>query len=181
MGTSSLGNLTQYVGSIAGIQEQAVIYIDSDCNFKPYEYDGSDSNASKRLRYVDEVGNFGGAFRNITDGSSYVFDEDEVIGTVTKSGDSYQLKSEADFLRLAVAWNSEGAFGTKCFAAGSSDCSAAGAECYDELLESKYVLTASAYDLTGTGIVCMQRSIGEGTSSKVTDSALTEKPSVFKG
>ena len=180
IGKNYLGAKTGNVGIIAGTQERAVIYMDKTCTYKPYKYNASDSYQTRRLRYVDEIGNFGGAFRNITDGNSYVFEEDEVVGTITKSGDTYQLQSEADVVRLAVALNSEGAFGTKCFDAGSSDCSDAGTACYQALMESDYVLTADTYDLTDTGIVCMQRSKGLG-SSAVSSSALTADVAIFSG
>lgn len=188
LGTTYYGDKTPYVGTIAGIQEQAVIYIDckdADEEFKPYTYDSSDTNASVRMRYVDEIGNFGGAYRNIKAGTDYVFNDDEVTGTIEAESGSYQLKSEADLMRFAVVMNSEGAFGTKCFEESSSDCSTLGSECYQNLLGANYVLTSTQYDLSNTGIVSLQRTVGQGTSAMLYGTtipeALTKEPAQFTG
>lgn len=184
LGSTYHGDKTPYVGKIAGIQEQAVIYLDTGANYIPYEYKSNGTNDDKKVKYVDEIGNFGGVYRNGEWGESgqKLFDEDNVNGTVVKEGDSYVIDSIADLMRFAIVMNSEGAFGTECFGyviANDSD----KAQAYAALLSADYLLEAETYDLTGTGVVSLQRTIGRGTSTLTTTipEELTTTPQMFKG
>lgn len=177
LGETYLGNASCYIGSIAGIQEKAVVYIDQDCDYTPYSV-SEDGVNSKIVGYVDEIGNFGGAYRNGNwgDNTRTVFNEDKITGTVADNGNIYQIQTVADLMRLSVLLNSEGAFAAECF----------GNATYDTLLSGTYNLTADTYDLTNTGIRSMQRTVGKGTSARVVANsavpgALTEMPEMFKG
>lgn len=165
-----------YIGKIAGVQEKAVIYIDKECKYNEYAFVFNDSNDLLKVKYVDEIGNFGAAYRNDTWGESQnVFDGSSINkGTITADEGAYQLATVADLMRLAIALNSEGAFGTECFGEGVT---------YETLMASEYVLTGTSYDLTNTGIVSLQRTIGVGatdTSAKISDD-LAKMPALFTG
>lgn len=175
LGGSSYWEKRQYVGSIAGIQEKAVIYIDEGCTYEPYQYTSNGTNDALKVKYVDEIGNFGAAFRNGKWGSTQnVFDGKTITGSITKNGDTYELENVADLMRFAVVLNSEGAFGTDCFGAD-----------YTTLLSADYLLTGAQYDLADTGIVSLQRTIGKGTSASITKdivpTQLTCMPELFSG
>lgn len=165
-----------YIGKIAGVQEKAVIYIDKDCKYNEYAFVSNGSNDLLKVKYVDEIGNFGAAYRNDTWGESQnVFDGSSINkGTITTDDGAYQLATVADLMRLAIALNSEGAFGTECFGEGVT---------YETLMASKYVLTGTSYDLTNTGIVSLQRTIGVGatdTSANIS-AELAKMPALFTG
>lgn len=172
------GNGYGYIGSIAGIQEKAVVYIDDDCEYTPYTKPlTTQAGGDGLVGYVDEIGNFGGAYRNEKWGDdTLVFEEDKILGTVPGENGTYQIGNVADLMRFSILLNSEGAFARECF----------GSESFDVLLKGTYNLTAVEYDLTGTGIVSLQRTIGKGTSplvvcNKAVPEELTEVPEMFKG
>lgn len=144
-----------YYGQIAGINEGSLIFLDEGATFKPYK-----NTLSTYLRNIDEVGNYGGMFRNGTWGESKVFkskDVNPVNGSVTKTSDgkAYIIANEGDLLRLAAVFNTEGCFGLEAFGADVT---------YADLLNAEYHLTDNEYDMTSTGLVSMQRNIGSGSN-----------------
>ncbi|MBR1692640.1 MAG: hypothetical protein IJ711_07685, partial [Lachnospiraceae bacterium] len=143
----------RYLGKAVGVQEQALIYVEKDADYVP------------RSGVIDEIGNFGGIYRNGSwDGDGKLLIENDTLsGTVAKNGDGkYVLDSVGDLLRLSIALNTEGAFGTSCFG-----------EDYAALLAGHYYVAGGEYDLTQTGMVSMQRNVGAGTDRTATPARFT--------
>ena len=146
-----------YYGQIAAVNMGSLIFFDEGASdsFTPY------SNASTSyLMYVDEVGNYGGVFRNgkwdgdTEDALFTAKSANPINGTVTMDGAAYNINTVGDMLRLAVVFNTEGNYGLEAF----------GNETYANLLRATYYLNSSNYNMTDTGLVAMQRNRGTGTN-----------------
>lgn len=143
-----------YVGQIAGINLDSLIFIEKNAEFSPY----NNTDASY-IRDVDMVGNYGGVLYN-----DYYDNDTELLfkskstspvnGNVSKDGSAYNINTTGDLLRLSVLFNTEGEFGTEAFDGIT----------YADALKGEYHLTNTLYDLTSTGFVSMQRNRGKGDS-----------------
>lgn len=142
-----------YVGQVAGVNLDSVIFIEKDADFSPY----SNTNSSY-IRDVDMVGNYGGVFYNdyYDDNNTELLftskSTDPVNGTIEKDGTAFNINTTGDLLRLAILFNTEGEFAAKSFDNIT----------YTEALKGEYHLTNTMYDLTDTGFVSMQRNRGKG-------------------
>ena len=122
------------------------------------------------LAGVEEIGEYGGVFRNQNTGDGGLLIGDgtlEKVGvlnnTAAVNGTSYQLASVADFESLAIVLWTDGAFGTEVFNEAS----------YTELLAASYEVTGSAdISYEKTGIVTLNRNdvddAGHAFSGKLT-------------
>ena len=134
-----------YAGQIVGRQDSALVFLNHSGEIKPYGNTGNYVD-------IDMVGNYGDVYVNGKwDGVSgeYIFNiktTDAINGTVEKIGDVYNLKTVGDMLRLAIMWNSYGAFASECFE-----------DTYSDMFKMEYHLIAEEYDLSGTGFTCFQR------------------------
>lgn len=158
-------------GYIAGGQNEALIYLEDGADYRKNEKalkkDDSvwmeDYYNNKKDYTLNDIGNYGGLYRNIKDGDTYVIDFDkeygkEVTGTVTYADGAYQLADTADALRLAIAGNTFDAadadyalqFAKACFS--SEDTAATG----KSLLSANYVVTGNL-DLAAAGIFSLVR------------------------
>lgn len=165
-------------GYIAGGQTESILYLEEDAVYKKNEvvsdpennvwtaeyYASSPYVNSALNRAIDDVGNYGGLYRNVRDGAGPVirYDEpygSEVTGTLTQNGGTYQIKNDADALRLALALNTfDGAeaghplrFGGSCFVPGATA---------DTLLAADYEVTGDLdFEKTGIFSLCRNDSI----------------------
>lgn len=137
------------MGHIAGYQKESLIY---------WEESASYSRPANK-NWVDDIGNYGGVYRNGSWGEAGAklisYEEGKVAGEVGKSGDTWVIDSEADFIRLAIMLNTQGNYAANCF------------ENADKitLLAADYSVTNSL-DLTNSGIYSLNRndSIGMNES-----------------
>lgn len=129
-------------GHIAGKQEEALVYFEENCSYgKP---EGKD--------WVDNIGNYGGVYRNGTWGEGgntplISYAGKNVTGAVYNSGSGWLLDSEADIMRLAIMLNTEGRFAGNCF----------GGTAKAELLTADYLLNKPSYALGESGIYALNR------------------------
>lgn len=128
------------VGHIAGYQKEALIYLE----------EGAGYTRPAGKNWVDDIGNYGGVYRNGEWGeagqSLISYENGQVNGTVENSDGTWVLDSEADFIRLAIMLNTEGKYAANCF----SDAAKA------ELLSADYSITQSL-NLQDSGIYCLNR------------------------
>ena len=162
-------------GYIAGGQNEALIYLEDGADYRKNEkalnkYDSvwmEDYYNNKKDYTLNDIGNYGGLYRNIKDGDTYVIDFDkeygkEVTGTVAYEDRTYTLKGTADALRLAIACNTFQAkdkefalrFAADCFLQDDS-VPATG----QSLLKANYKVTADL-DLAEAGIFSLVRNDG---------------------
>lgn len=157
-------------GYIAGAQTEAILYLEKDATYIKNDQATDPTNSvwtttdfynSSYGDNIDDVGTYGGLYRNIEDADGNpVIQYDaaygsEVTGTIEFKDGSYQIKSDADALRLALALNTFDAnttghplrFGANCFA---EDVTA------DDLLSASYVITGNL-DFETTGIYSLSR------------------------
>lgn len=158
-------------GYIAGGQSESLIYLEGDAVYSKNPYANEKDNSVWKEDYygyktdytLNDIGNYGGLYRNVFDGESYVIDfsrdyGEEVTGTVTYADGAYQLADTADALRLAIAGNTFDAadadyalrFAKACFS--SEDTAATG----KSLLSANYVVTGNL-DLAAAGIFSLVR------------------------
>lgn len=158
-------------GYIAGGQRESLIYLEGDAVYSKNPYANEKDNSVWTADYynfktdytLNDIGNYGGLYRNVFDGESYVIDfsrdyGEEVTGTVTYADGAYQLADTADALRLAIAGNTFDAadadyalrFAKACFS--SEDTAATG----KSLLSANYVVTGNL-DLAAAGIFSLVR------------------------
>lgn len=128
------------VGHIAGYQKEALVYLEQDASYaRP---------AGKN--WVDDIGNYGGVYRNGEWGeageSLISYENGRVNGTVEKSGGTWVLDSEADSIRLAIMLNTEEKYAADCFSGAGKA----------ELLSADYSVTKSL-NLQDSGIYCLNR------------------------
>ena len=161
-------------GYIAGGQNEALIYLEDGADYrkndKALNKDDSvwmeDYYNSKKDYTLNDIGNYGGLYRNIKDGDTYVIDFDkeyrkEVTGTVAYADGTYTLKGTADALRLAIACNTFQAkdkdfalrFAADCFSQDSLPATG------QSLLKANYKVTADL-DLAEAGIFSLVRNDG---------------------
>ena len=135
-------------GHIAGGQNEALIYLEEGAEYQrpaPVAF----TSESIDQNYYDDIGNYGGVYRNRTWGESgalFSYENSIVNGAVSKSGSNWLIDSEADFIRLAVMLNTEGKFASNCFSGATKA----------DLLAGHYKVTKSL-DLTESGIYCLNR------------------------
>ena len=161
-------------GYIAGGQNEALIYLEDGADYRKNEKalnkDDSvwmeDYYNNKKDYTLNDIGNYGGLYRNIKDGDTYVIDFDkeyrkEVTGTVAYADGTYTLKGTADALRLAIACNTFQAkdkdfalrFASDCFSQDSLPATG------QSLLKANYKVTADL-DLAEAGIFSLVRNDG---------------------
>lgn len=145
-------------GSIIGKQSEALVYLSEV---------GETGNGNSQLNSVtssslDEVGNYGGIFRNMSEGSGKLIGDGTLAGVGrinhTVGGSGFTLTSAADFICLAIALNSQGNFGRTAF--GNAEVSA--------LLAGSYTVAPAGSEnqtidlsYTKTGIVTLNRNDSE--------------------
>lgn len=156
-------------GYIAGYQSESILYLEEDAVYTKNDTASDPDNSVWTEDYyehsygatIDDVSNSGGLYRNISDPQGnpvIVYDNaygTEITGALAVSGGKYQLGSDADALRLALALNTFDAsdashalrFGTGCFAGGATG---------DSLLSADYEVTADL-DFSRTGIYSLSR------------------------
>ncbi|EOS73202.1 hypothetical protein C819_03927 [Lachnospiraceae bacterium 10-1] len=137
-------------GHIAGYQKEALVYFEKDAVYTRPE----------GRNWVDDIGNYGGVYRNGSWGESdplISYEEGKVKGTVGSSGNSWVIDSEADLIRLAVMLNSQGNFAADCF----GNTPKAG------LLAGEYSITKSL-DLKNSGIYSLNRNDSVGFNEQFT-------------
>lgn len=165
-------------GYIAGGQTESILYLEEDAVYKKNEvvsnpehsvwteeYYGSSPYVNSTLnRAIDDVGNYGGLYRNVRDGAGPVirYDEpygSEVTGALSLNGGKYRIAGDADALRLALALNTFDAadaghplrFGGSCFAPGATA---------DTLLAADYEVTGDLdFEKTGIFSLCRNDSV----------------------
>lgn len=159
---------TKARGYIAAVQEESLIYLETDAEYKKNNTAADWGNSAWTEEYfgtkknytLDDIGTYGGVYRNIKEGDSSVIDYgrsygNEVTGTLAKDGSSYVISGDADALRLAVALNtfdsSDSDYRLR-FAAGCFDAGTTG----KTLLDADYKLT-SDLDFSKTGIFSLVR------------------------
>ncbi len=127
-------------GYIGGYQTEALVYFEELCNY------------TRGTTYKDNIGNYGGVYRNGTWGESSLlisYENGDVTGAVTQSGGEWILDTEADAIRLAIMLNSEAKFAKNCFLGASKA----------DLLKAKYKLNPAdgSMDLEESGIYAFNR------------------------
>lgn len=140
----AIADSTPNKGFIAGKQEEALVYFEEGCSYTKPDTAGKD--------WVDDIGSYGGVYRNGGWGESDAFisyTDKEVKGNVPGGGSSWTLDTEADVMRLAIVLNTQGRFGANCF--GNTGKGA--------LLSARYTLAPAdgSFDLEGSGIYCLNR------------------------
>lgn len=170
-GCNTAGFYGTYRGYIAGTQTESILYLEENASYTRNAAAANPNDAVWTEDYynytktatIDDVSSLdgGGLYRNIKDSQGnpvIVYDNDygtEVTGALTYSDGSYQLSSDADALRLALALNTfeaSGAahtlrFGAECFRSG---------ETADSLLSADYEVTADL-NFSNTGIYTLSR------------------------
>lgn len=142
-------NLNNYnpanAGSIVGYQDDALIFMEQ----------GTILTKSSNYEF-DEIGNYGGVIRNSDiDGDGHKLIENfQVTGTLKN-----ELATTEDLLRLAIALNTEGSFMPDAQLQGESLSSLSKIE---QINSASYTLTGTEYDLTNTGISCLNRNDEKG-------------------
>lgn len=158
-------------GYIAGFQTESILYLEEGAaytrNATADDPDNgvwtADYHNSTNAATLDDVSGAsgGGLYRNIQDPQGnpvIVYDNSygtEVTGALTYAGGKYQLNSDADALRLALALNTFAAasaghplrFGAGCFQSGETG---------DSLLAAAYEVTADL-DFSRSGIYTLSR------------------------
>lgn len=158
-------------GYIAGAQVESILYLEEGAVYKRNAVADNPDHAVWTEDYynlskgavIDDVSSVsgGGIYRNIKDPQGnpvIVYDNPygtEVTGALTYAGGKYQLNSDADALRLALALNTFDAsaaghplrFGASCFQGGATG---------DSLLAADYEVTADL-DFSATGIYTLSR------------------------
>lgn len=128
------------VGHIAGYQKEALIYLEK----------GASYTRPVGKNWVDDIGNYGGVYRNDEWGevgqSLISYENGQVNGTVGNSGGTWVLDSEADFIRLAIMLNTKGKYASNCFSGAAKA----------DLLSADYSITNSL-NLQDSGIYCLNR------------------------
>ena len=168
-------------GYIAGGQNEALIYLEDGADYRKNDKASNkddrvwteDYYSNKKDYTLNDIGNYGGLYRNIKDGDTYVIDFDkeygkEVTGTVAYADGTYTLKGTADALRLAIACNTFQAkdkefalrFAADCFLQDDS-VPATG----QSLLKANYKVTADL-DLAEAGIFSLVRNDGTDAESE---------------
>lgn len=161
-------------GYIAGGQNEALIYLEDGADYRKNNKASNiddivwmeDYYNNKKDYTLNDIGNYGGLYRNIKDGDTYVIDFDkeygkEVTGTVAYADGTYTLKGTADALRLAIACNTFQAkdkdfalrFAADCFSQDSLPATG------QSLLKANYKVTADL-DLAEAGIFSLVRNDG---------------------
>ncbi len=139
MNLSSTISRFERTGHIAGYQNEALIYLEKDAVYQ--------RPAGKQ--WVDDIGSYGGLYRNGLWGEQtdiFNYNSGMVTGGVGKSGNTWVIDSEADFIRLAVMLNTQGNYAAGCF----------GNVGKEALLGADYSVTKSL-DLKESGIYSLNR------------------------
>ncbi|MDE7434838.1 MAG: hypothetical protein K2N01_03300 [Lachnospiraceae bacterium] len=156
-------------GYVAGGQTESIIYLEEGAVYKKNATAANpESSTWMTTDYcnydygytLDDVGSYGGVYRNVRDAAGPVIRFDapygsEVSGALTVTGGKYRIAGDADALRLALALNTFDAaatghplrFGTGCFVAGATA---------DTLLAADYEVTGDL-DFERTGIFSLSR------------------------
>lgn len=138
-------------GYIAGCQQEALIYLEEDGN-----YENPKDAAPNWSKWTDDIGNYGGLYRNGSWGDSQdpliSYTQKDVTGNVGSNGSQWELDSEADVMRLAIMLNTEGNFAGGCFNNTAKSA----------LLAGDYLLTKTAYNLENSGIHALNRNDAKG-------------------
>ena len=154
MSVTGGGSYLQYFGRsgyVAGYQREALIYFEDTATYT--------HNSVQNV--LDDIGTYGGVYRNGTWGESaklFSYEQGKVLGTV---GGSWTIDSEADFIRLAVMLNTEGRFASDCFNYPAADNKAALPDAKNALLAASYTVTRSL-DLKSSGIYGLNRNDYKG-------------------
>lgn len=141
----NLGN----TGYIAGTQNEALIYMEDTAKY---------TRASAGA-IVDDIGSYGGLYRNgIWGESAYIFsyEQAKVLGKVSGAGTDWTINSEADFIRLAVMLNTEGRFASNCFGQENPDKVSLVSGLKATLLTAHYTVTKSL-TLKNSGVYSLNR------------------------
>lgn len=141
----NLGN----TGYIAGTQNEALIYMEDTAKY---------TRASAGA-IVDDIGSYGGLYKNGTWGeSAYIFsyEQAKVLGTVGGAGTDWTIDSEADFIRLAVMLNTEGRFASNCFNVENPSKASNPSGLKTTLLTAHYTVTKSL-TLKNSGVYSLNR------------------------
>lgn len=136
-------------GYIAGCQQEALIYLEEGSTYK------RPSPEPEIPNWKDDIGNYGGVYRNGSWGDSpgplISYTQKDVTGSVESNGSQWKLDSEADVMRLAIMLNTEGNFAGGCFNNAKS-----------ALLAGDYLLTKTVYNLENSGIYALNRNDAKG-------------------
>lgn len=133
-----------YLGSIAGQVDNALIYMEPNCQ-----------PLLSEVYTSDEIGNYGGVIRNgywdkpQSENGELLIKDYAVQGTLTTD-----INTVGDLLRFAIAMNTEGVFLPQ--KDGNS------LNTIDDIKKAQYHLTVAEYDLTNTGLMCLARNDEHG-------------------
>lgn len=151
----NLGN----TGYIAGTQNEALIYMEDTAKY---------TRASAGA-IVDDIGSYGGLYKNGTWGeSAYIFsyEQAKVLGTVGGAGTDWTIDSEADFIRLAVMLNTEGRFASNCFGVENPSKASNPSGLKTTLLTAHYTVTKSL-KLKDSGVYSLNRNDSISSSAQL--------------
>lgn len=161
-------------GALVGSQSESLIYLTG----VEGQVDGaSQLDLNDVAKNLEEIGQYGGVFRNQADGDQKLIGGDgslEQVGTVkgyavSGSGSMWTLKGTAGMETLAIALNTQGNFGMEAFGSSSPNQSGIPA-----LLSGAYTLDGNAdISYEKTGIITVNR------NDKTDDD--TNKEYLFKG
>lgn len=177
-------------GYIAGYQNESLIYLDTDAVYKRgkdveatewYEDESWETNEywnsnfyypgdSNKGYVIDDIGTYGGLYRNVMDGEHPVIDygSRKLSGTVEKATDGrYQIRGLADALRMAVALNTF-VKDSKALRFGAGECFGGAELTAEELLAADYTVTDDL-NLADAGIYSLVRN--DGVTPNATPSA----------
>lgn len=160
-------------GYVAGQQTESVIYLEQGAEIKHNDLVNgleTDSTEWDRDYYnknwgttLDDVGTYGGIYKNVVDNNDPVIKYDapqgsEITGSLTydSTDQTYQINSDADALRLAIALNTFNGQDTEYSLRFAASCFQTGAT-GKELLSSNYQIN-SDLDFNTTGIFSLTRS-----------------------
>lgn len=159
-------------GYVAGQQTESVIYLEQGAEIKHNDLVNgleTDSTEWDRDYYnknwgttLDDVGTYGGIYKNVVDNNEPVIKYDapqgsEITGSLTydSAAQTYQINSDADALRLAIALNTFNGQDTEYSLRFAASCFQTGAT-GKELLSTNYQIN-SDLDFNTTGIFSLTR------------------------